>query len=223
MPNATVRANARTLPEETTDAHSIAAFDALYSNWWEAQTSTGDPTFDSDSDETTDRLCAVLYAAEAALAAAPTPTKRQLKHKFHYLEFSIEAGNDGDIKAAVASIKEDLKRWGFDLPDLSRGAPTVARDEAYLTTKEIIRRFGRLEEPLLDAVAWAGIVDKLVEHDLAYWPRLSQHEMNSVVQQFNFANDGLKEAIAALGDAYHAREAEAADRVLARVKEREDA
>jgi hypothetical protein len=111
--------NAQALPEETTAAESIAAFDALYSNWWEAQTADAAPALD-ESDEATDLRCTALYAAEAALAAAPTPTKRQLKHKFHYLEFSIEAGNDGDIEAAVASIKDDLRRWGFDLPDLSR-------------------------------------------------------------------------------------------------------
>jgi hypothetical protein len=51
--------------------------------------------------------------------------------------------------------------------------------------KEIISRFCSLEEPLLDAVAWAGIVAKLVEHDLAYWPRLSKGERNSVAQQFS--------------------------------------
>jgi hypothetical protein len=73
----------------------------------------------------------------------------------------------------------------------------------------------RLEEPLLDALAWAGIIDKLVEHDLSHWPRLSRSEINSVAQQFNFANDGLKEALGAIDDAYHGREAEDAAAVVA--------
>lgn len=98
------------------DAEAIAAFDVIYWNWRKAQWACSDPFFD-DSDKTTEALGQALYAAEDALAAASTPRRTQLKHKFHYLDFSIESGNDGDIAAAVASIKADLRRWGFDLPD----------------------------------------------------------------------------------------------------------
>ena len=101
-----------------TAAHKTAdeaVFDALYSEWWKAQRACLDPAYD-DSKETAERLCNTLSAAEAAFLSARAPTKQQIKHRFHFLNFSIAAGYDREIKAAVASLEDDLRRWGFDLP-----------------------------------------------------------------------------------------------------------
>jgi hypothetical protein len=45
---------------------------------------------------------------------------------------------------------------------------------------EIIDRFELLETPLMEAVAWAGIIDKLVEHDLPLLaaPNQARHEQH---------------------------------------------
>lgn len=115
------------LSEAIPDAAEVAAFDALYRNWKAANFTGSDPN--DDSDEAYQRMMDTLYAAEEALVGTPTPTPAQLKHKFHYLDYSVEHGNDGDIAGAVASIKADLRRWGFDLPDAPPPIPTSRHAE----------------------------------------------------------------------------------------------
>lgn len=96
---------------------AAAAFDRIYSDWRAVHFEFRDPSRDESNEASEDRFERLL-AAEEAFCAAETPTKQQLRHKFHYLEYSISQGNDCDVENAVASIKEDLQRWGFDLPEL---------------------------------------------------------------------------------------------------------
>jgi hypothetical protein len=77
------------------------------------------------------------------------------------------------------------------------------------STPETDRRFGDLEEPLADVVAWAGLLDKIVEHDVSRYPALSKKELIRLADELEHVNDELKEAVDRMDNIYHRREEEA--------------
>jgi hypothetical protein len=72
------------------------------------------------------------------------------------------------------------------------------------------RRFGDIEEPLADVVAWAGLLDKIIEHDLSRYPEMSKRELSRLAEEFEHVNDELKEAVNRMDSIYHEREEEEA-------------
>lgn len=76
------------------------------------------------------------------------------------------------------------------------------------TTPETDRRFGDLEEPLAAVVVWAGLLDKIIEHDLTRYPQMSQRELRRLSEEFEYVNDELKEAVNRMDNIYHKRNEE---------------
>jgi hypothetical protein len=52
-------------------------------------------------------------------------------------------------------------------------------------------------------VAWAGILNKIIEDDVERVPGMTTHEANNVFYQLDLANDQLKEAVERLDVVYH--------------------
>jgi hypothetical protein len=65
-------------------------------------------------------------------------------------------------------------------------------------------------EPLADVVAWAGLLDKIIEHDLSRYPEMSKRELSRLAEEFEHVNDELKEAVNRMDSIYHEREEEEA-------------
>jgi hypothetical protein len=76
------------------------------------------------------------------------------------------------------------------------------------TTPETDRRFGDLEEPLAAVVVWAGLLDKIIEHDLTRYPQMSKRELRRLSEEFEYVNDELKEAVNRMDNIYHKRNEE---------------
>jgi hypothetical protein len=76
------------------------------------------------------------------------------------------------------------------------------------TTPETDRRFGDLEEPLAAVVVWAGLLDKIIEHDLTRYPQMSEIELRRLSEEFEYVNDELKEAVNRMDNIYHKRNEE---------------
>ena len=76
------------------------------------------------------------------------------------------------------------------------------------TTPETDRKFGDLEEPLAAVVVWAGLLDKIIEHDLTRYPQMSQRELRRLSEEFEYVNDELKEAVNRMDNIYHKRNEE---------------
>jgi hypothetical protein len=70
-------------------------------------------------------------------------------------------------------------------------------------------RFFELDEPLHDAVAWAGMLDEAIER-IDRFPSLTRDEMNLACHQLNLVADALKAAIDCLAATYHQRTKEEA-------------
>jgi hypothetical protein len=73
------------------------------------------------------------------------------------------------------------------------------------------RRFGDLEEPLADVVVWAGLLNKIIEHDFSRSPEMSKKELDRLSMELEHVNDGLKEAVDCLDNLYHERAEEKAE------------
>jgi hypothetical protein len=71
-----------------------------------------------------------------------------------------------------------------------------------------MHRHSELEEPLADVVAWAGLLDKIIEHDLSRYPGMSKKELTRLSEELEHINDELKEAVDRLDNLYHERETE---------------
>jgi hypothetical protein len=76
------------------------------------------------------------------------------------------------------------------------------------TTPETDRRFGDLEEPLAAVVVWAGLLDKIIEHDLTRYLQMSKRELRRLSEEFEYVNDELKEAVNRMDNIYHKRNEE---------------
>jgi hypothetical protein len=76
------------------------------------------------------------------------------------------------------------------------------------TTPETDRRFGDLEEPLAAVLVWAGLLDKIIEHDLTRYPQMSKRELRRLSEEFEYVNDELKEAVNRMDNIYHKRNEE---------------
>jgi hypothetical protein len=76
-------------------------------------------------------------------------------------------------------------------------------------TPETDRRFDDLEEPLAAAVVWAGLLDKIIEHDLTRYPQMSKLELHRLAEELAHVNDALKAAVHRVDNIYHKRNEEA--------------
>ena len=122
MPNATLRANARTLPEEETDAKADNAddrheVDVAYYEWLLARAALEQAGDCSDVEG--DRRLARRHAAEVALMAAPAAYPDGIWFKFELVESLVSeeriAGAAGYPLhlLALASLKADLISIGL--------------------------------------------------------------------------------------------------------------
>jgi hypothetical protein len=74
--------------------------------------------------------------------------------------------------------------------------PETAEDYRFKLSTE----FG---EPISHVVAWAAIINKIIEEDVQRLPGMTKHEANNVYYQLDLANDQLKEAVERLVSVYH--------------------
>jgi hypothetical protein len=84
----------------------------------------------------------------------------------------------------------------------------TATKEAVIAPDYYMHRHSELEEPPADVVAWAGLLDKIVEHDLSRYPQMSKRELFRLAEEFEHVNDALKDAVDRLDNLYHERETE---------------
>jgi hypothetical protein len=59
-----------------------------------------------------------------------------------------------------------------------------------------------ISEPISHVVAWAGILNKIIEEDVERLPGMTTHEADNVYYQLDLANDQLKEAVERLDARY---------------------
>jgi hypothetical protein len=75
----------------------VAPINRAYSRWLAALAAIHDPDRD-DSDETSDRISAALEEAQKKLVKTPA-----------------RADDDSEVREAITGIKDDLRRFGFDI------------------------------------------------------------------------------------------------------------
>ena len=91
----------------------------------------------------------------------------------------------------------------------ARAMPEATPDDTSANKRDVNRIFCDIEEPLADVVAWAGLLDKIIEHDLSRYPVMSKRELIRLAEEFEHVNDELKEAVNRMDSIYHEREEEA--------------
>jgi hypothetical protein len=123
MPNATVRANARTLPETTEpdavheDCAALEAFSRAYARWLKARAQIEVP--DSDDDEFVKGIFAEERAAQRELFLVPAVCKENVWNKLEVFgvdltkELVVGQSKDSILLLALGSIKADLINLDF--------------------------------------------------------------------------------------------------------------